>query len=89
MYGANTILLTIIPLGFEKYNRVSAVAGFLDFNSYIGAALAGVLTGIVIDKFGWNYVILGWMGISIIGVICIILSNNNDIIKNVRSVQYE
>jgi len=47
------------------------------------------LTGTIIDKFGWNYVILGWMGISIIGVICIILSKKNNIIKNVRSVQYE
>ena len=43
MYGANTILLTIIPLKYAVQNRVSGVAGFLDFSSCMGAAMAGVL----------------------------------------------
>ncbi len=72
MYGANTILLTIIPLNFEKYNRVSAVAGFLDFFSYMGAAAAGVVTGVIIDHLGWEYVILCWVVLAVLGIVCIL-----------------
>lgn len=72
MYGTDTILLTIIPLSFGKYNRVSTVAGFLDFSSYLGAAAAGVLMGSIIDHLGWRYVVLCWIVLALVGVICIL-----------------
>lgn len=78
MYGANTILLTIIPLNFEKYKRVSTVAGFLDFSSYLGAAAAGVLTGSIVDHFGWEYVVLCWIGLAILAVICIVSASRRN-----------
>lgn len=74
MYGSNTILLTIIPLNFAKYNKVSGVAGFLDFCSYIGAALAGVLAGFIVDKYGWGMVVILWIALAIIGVISIFMA---------------
>lgn len=60
MYGANTLLLTIVPLNFTRYNKVSGIAGFLDFSSYIGSALAGILTGYISDTFGWKTMLLAW-----------------------------
>jgi sugar phosphate permease len=76
MYGANTILLTIVPYSFAKYGKVSTVAGSLDFCSYIGAACTGVITGAVIDKAGWSSALILWAALSVVAVISILLSKN-------------
>lgn len=78
LYGANTILLTIVPYSFSKYNKVSTVAGALDFCSYIGAACTGVFTGSLVDHIGWNFVILLWALLSVLGVISIAFSYRAD-----------
>jgi OPA family glycerol-3-phosphate transporter-like MFS transporter len=69
MYGANTILLTFVPLKYEKYGRVSSVVGFLDFTAYLGAAVAGVLIGFISDRIGWDSVVLSWVVISVLGIV--------------------
>lgn len=74
MYGANTMLLTIIPLKYASQNRVSGIAGFLDFSSYIGAGLSGVLLGYIIEVSSWKTVIIFWSIISIFGIITILKS---------------
>ncbi len=68
MYGANTLLLTIIPLNFSHYNKVSGIAGFLDFCSYMGAALSGFLTGFIVDHLGWKYMMALWAVLAVFGI---------------------
>lgn len=68
MYGANTLLLTIIPLNYSSSGKVSAIAGFLDFCSYMGAALSGFLTGLIIDHAGWKYIMLLWAALAVLGI---------------------
>lgn len=82
--GTNSMLLTIIPLSFTKKGRVSSVAGFLDFSSYIGAGLSGVLTGLVSDLWSWNGVIIVWIGAIIIGTVSILIANTYD--RKIRKV---
>lgn len=60
VYGANTLLLTAIPLNYRHYGLTSAVAGFLDGSAYIGAALSGMLNGWLADNGGWGQVALIW-----------------------------
>lgn len=67
MFGANPMMTTLIPLNYKRYNRVSAVAGFIDFCIYIGSGLAGVFTGAIVDNFGWNGVFVMWCVISALG----------------------
>lgn len=76
MYGANTILMTIVPYSFAKYGKVSTVAGTLDFCAYIGAACTGVITGSVIDKAGWSSALVLWAILSVVAVISMLLSKN-------------
>ncbi len=57
-YGANAIMLTTVPLGLGA--SVSSAAGFLDFASYIGAGLSGLLTGALLDRWHWNAVFGFW-----------------------------
>ena len=74
MYGSNTILLGSIPMSYAKYNKTSSVAGFLDFSSYLAAGLSTILTGFIIDLFGWNGVLIFWIVAAMIGVVSLILN---------------
>lgn len=74
MAGANTLLISIVPLRYSKYNKVSSVAGFLDFCCYVGSGITGIMTGFLVDNVGWNGVLMSWIVVSIIGVISISLA---------------
>ncbi|GKX31846.1 MFS transporter [Vallitalea longa] len=78
MYGANTLLLGVIPLHFSKYNRASSVAGFLDFCSYFAAGFSTFVTGVLVDSFGWNGVMVFWIVCLIIGTIALLMSLKYD-----------
>jgi len=78
LYGANVLLLANIPLRFARYGNASTVAGFLDFSSYVGSALAGIFTGIIATNSGWRDVVLLWGILSAIGVLSIYLIQRRD-----------
>lgn len=69
MYGANTILLGVIPLNYAKYNRTSAVAGFLDFNSYMAAGVTALITGVIVQSVGWNGVLIFWVVMMLFAIV--------------------
>ena len=56
LYGVNTIITTILPMVLSDHQEVSTVAGLIDFAFNIGASLAGVLVGTIVDKFSWSAV---------------------------------
>jgi sugar phosphate permease len=74
MYGANTLLLGLIPIKYAKYNRVSSVAGFLDFCSYVASGIAASLTGVIVNNFGWTGVMILWSLVAVAGIISLIVS---------------
>ena len=74
MYGSNTILLGSIPMKFAKYNKTSSVAGFLDFSSYVAAGLSASLTGLIVDRFGWNGVLVLWISVAALGIAAMMLN---------------
>jgi sugar phosphate permease len=74
MNGANALLLGVIPMKFIKYNKVSAIAGTLDFCSYFVSGLAASVTGIIVDLFGWSGVMVFWMIVTVIGTFSLVLS---------------
>lgn len=69
MYGANMLLLTMIPLNFAKYGKASGVTGFLDFCAYMGAGLSGFVTGWIVDMFGWSMVAGVWAVLAVVGIL--------------------
>jgi sugar phosphate permease len=75
MSGANTILLGIVPMKFDKYNKVSAIAGTLDFCSYFISGFTTLITGFIVDKFEWNGVMFFWIAVIIIGCISLVLNH--------------
>ncbi len=54
LYGVNTIITTILPMVLSDRQEISTVAGVIDFAFNIGASLAGVGVGTVVDKFSWS-----------------------------------
>lgn len=54
LYGANTIITAILPMVLSDHQEVSTVAGLIDFALNIGASLAGIGVGAIVDKLSWS-----------------------------------
>ena len=54
LYGVNSIITTILPMILSDQHEVSTVAGLIDFAFNVGASLAGVGIGTIVDKFSWS-----------------------------------
>ena len=81
MYGANTLLLSVIPMDYAKYNKTSTVAGFLNFSCYMGAGISGVLIGAISDYWGWNGILIIWILMAVLGVIMILHSSLSNLAR--------
>ena len=52
MYGANTMLTSVIPLEYDAVGKTGTTAGMIDASIYLGSALAGVLAGGIYERSG-------------------------------------
>lgn len=72
MLGANTMLLTFIPLHFGRIGRAATVTGMLNCFSYAAAAASSAVVGKVSDVFGWTAVFGLFIAAAMAGaVICL------------------
>ena len=55
--------------GLRDTGMVSSVTGFLDFSSYIAAALSTKIFANAVEQIGWNKLILVWLSLMVIGII--------------------
>ncbi len=62
-YGINALLLTSLPLSF---GNVAAVAGFLDFASYVGGGISAFTVGQLLDHYGWEAVFAYWLAATLL-----------------------
>lgn len=68
MLGANTMLLTFIPLRYSALGCSSSVTGFLDACSYLASAVASVSFGVISSSGGWDLTIASWGAVAILGL---------------------
>jgi OPA family glycerol-3-phosphate transporter-like MFS transporter len=61
IYGINSLLLTSLPLSFGPQGNIGAVAGFLDFASYLGGGVSALAAGRLLDTHGWQAVFAYWI----------------------------
>jgi len=66
VYGINSLLLTSLPLSFSAGGHVGAVAGFLDFASYVGGGVSALVVGQLLDWSGWSAVFLYWLAATLV-----------------------
>ncbi len=67
--GAATILWSVYCPSLRDTGTVSSATGFLDFLSYMAAALSNVLFADAVTGIGWKNLILVWLGIVVLGVL--------------------
>lgn len=68
MLGANTMLLTFVPMFFTKVGRVSAFTGFLDAVSYLSSAVSAMAIGLIAGTHGWSTTVIVWAAIAFGGI---------------------
>ncbi len=67
--GAASILWSVYCPSLRDTGMVSTATGFLDFLSYMAAALANLLFANAVGTIGWGNLILVWLGLVLLGVI--------------------
>ena len=60
LHGNTPLLVSMLPIEYERFNRVAIVAGLVDAFIYLGSALSGVVTGMISDRYGWSMVFPQW-----------------------------
>lgn len=74
---ANTSFLSIYPIGFARSGNVASVSGLMDFCTYLGAGVASVIYGVVVEHWGYIPMFLSWIALSILSVISLITLERN------------
>ncbi len=67
--GAATMLWSIYCPSLRDTGMVSTATGYLDFVSYIAAAVSSVIFANAVSAIGWGNLILVWTGIVVCGMI--------------------
>ena len=71
MHGVNVMLICMIPAYFRNTGKVSMVSGTINSCTYIGSAISTYGMAKIAEGFGWNYVIVLWGIIALMGtVVC-------------------
>ena len=63
-----SILWSVYCPSLADTGMVSSATGFLDFLSYMAAAIATAVFGNIVNLVGWGNLILIWMGLAVIGI---------------------
>lgn len=76
MMAINVLMINLLPLKFQKYNRTSTISGGLNAVAYGGSALASGLIGVMSEAWGWNAALVSWLVMMVIaGGICVVCRN--------------
>lgn len=67
--GAATMLFSRYLPSLRDTGIVSSVTGYIDFLSYMAAALANLIFANAVAGIGWKNLILVWLGLMIVGII--------------------
>ena len=67
--GQNMMLVGTIPMYFLNVGRVAGVSGVLNASSYLSAAAMSLLTGILVEKFSWEFTMTIWVALSIVAAV--------------------
>ena len=68
----NTSILSMFPLRFAEKDLVSSVSGITDFATYLGAAIASAIYGLLIENGGYIYMFVSWVVLSILSILLLL-----------------
>jgi len=74
-FGPHVLIVGIIPMDVGTRTAAASVAGFIDGFGYIGAAVVGAVSGLLIDLYGWSAAFYFWViSAAIAGVLMVVMS---------------
>jgi len=62
IYGPQVLLVGTAPADLARRGTAAAAAGFVNFVGYMGAYSGDLLTGRLVDSYGWRTAVLAWAG---------------------------
>jgi OPA family sugar phosphate sensor protein UhpC-like MFS transporter len=68
----NTSILSMFPLRFAEMDLVGSVSGITDFATYLGAAIASAIYGLLIETGGYFYMFASWVVLSILSILLLL-----------------
>jgi sugar phosphate permease len=60
-YGPHVTMVAAIPMDFGTRKGAASATGFIDGLGYIGAFLTSIISGILIDNYGWGAAFNFWI----------------------------
>lgn len=69
MHCVNLTLITYVPARFTKYGAVGFLSGLTNAFTYVGSAVSTSVTAIFSETFGWDSVLVLWIGIALAGTL--------------------
>ena len=73
IHGVNLCLISFVPKRFKKYGNISTISGVINSFTYVGAALSTYGIALLIENAGWEFTILSWLIIALIGTLMVII----------------
>jgi sugar phosphate permease len=61
IYGPHVLMTGAVAMDLATRKATAAATGFIDSIGYLGATLQGIVTGQLIDRYGWNYAFYFWI----------------------------
>lgn len=74
MHGINLMLISRLPIQYKKYGKISTISGVLNSCTYIGSAISTYGFAVLADRFGWEFIIVLWIVICVLGTILSLLN---------------
>ena len=75
MHGINNIITSMAPLFLRNKINSGMVAGILNGFCYVGSTISSYLLGVIVDHYGWNYLLYMLLIINILAFIIPLLIN--------------
>ena len=60
-YGPHVTMVAAIPMDFGTRKGAASATGFIDGLGYIGAFLTSIISGMLIDSYGWGAAFKFWI----------------------------
>ena len=67
--GANVMIIVSAPMDLGTRKAASAATGFIDGMGYVGAGIQGIVTGWLVDTWGWTAGLSFWVVCAVLGAI--------------------
>lgn len=74
----NTSMLSVYPLRYSKSGKAASVSGIMDFFTYFGGGISGVIYGVLIKSYGYLPMFVSWCVLSLISVFILLKAKSEE-----------